>query len=211
MKRGTELLRTLSDGTCVERLRNEDYDDEAIYVVNGDNKIKFQSLSEAQKGRLFDVDSFSDVQALAIAFIEEIEEAETSRDDSDDVERARRLMRGDRPKYPSILFEGPIAECPEYRYRRGMGSNDTQSWGVQCIWDERQITCPIITTSYDSSHQDWTAFLREGEYTLFDSPVKGSRPEILDAVYRPTPQQWFGTQPECPAEGSVVDIDMSQY
>lgn len=198
MRRGTDLLRTFSDGTCLEKL-NDDYDgnSDRIYAISGNKKIRFSNLTGDQKRRLFEPRrlSFKKLQGLAIAFIEEAE------DEKPDVRQA-----------PAVLFEGPIDECSEYRYRRAMVSDRIKSAGRECIWDERQINCPTVTTSLDSTVTEWEAFLQDGEYVLLDSPGERWRdPSYLDAVVRPTPQQWLGTQPDCPKPGGVVDIDLSDY
>ena len=199
MRRGNELLHTFPDGTCLERLEDKYHHDAVVYAVSGDRKIKFSDLTGDQQRRLLGAQSFEELEALSIAFIEELEKQATG------------LSLSFPEKTPRVMFEGPIEACPQYRYRRGMLSGKIRSVGIECIWDERQIYCPAVIASRDSSTTEWTAFLKDGSYVLFDDTSDWRDSQYLDAVTRPTPQQWLGTQPDCPTAGSVINIDFSEY
>lgn len=195
MKRGTELISTLQDGTCLENFEDDPYDDSVLYAINGNRKIKFSNLTAAQKKRVLKATSFADLQELSITFMEETEH------------KANHLIGMTANEQSSaITLEAPITACPKYRYRRAMSSGTITSTGMECIWDERQVYCPTVITSTDSTFKEWEAPLVHGEYVLFNPKRE---PQYLDAVTRPTPQQWLGTQPECPGVNSVVNIDLS--
>lgn len=140
-----------------------------------------------QETRILKQEDFDALQKLGINLMEEIQ------------------ARGERTTKPLlVLFEGPITNCPKYRYRRNMVANADATMGIECIWDERSIFCPQITTIADSSRILWSAISKDGQYIIPDTGV-GLMPDQLTPGIAPTPQEWLGTQPECPGPDSVVN------
>lgn len=193
MRRGTELIKILGDGTCLERFREGKND--IIYAISGNRKIKFTNPNPREEERIFGQNDFGALQKLGIALISEIQ-AETVAGGSF-MERAKSLM---------VLFEGPIDECPTYRYRRSMLADITNVFGGECIWDERGITCPRVTTATDSNYRDWQAFLENSQYVIPDTGTP-LIPGNLGPGIAPKPEEWLGKQPRCPKPDSVVNID----
>ncbi|MBI5306148.1 hypothetical protein HZB04_00970 [Candidatus Wolfebacteria bacterium] len=199
MRRGTELIKTLGDGTCLERLR--DGNDKVIYAISGNRKIKFANPNSNQEARILGKNNFVALQNLGIDLMEEIyAEAVASL-------TRHPLRTKERAKPLRVLFEGPMDECPTYRYRRGMLADLISVIGSECIWDERSITCPTVTTATDSSYREWNAFVEGDQHIIPDTGTHLS-PNQLSPGIAPKPQQWLGNQPECPKPNSVVNKDL---
>ena len=199
MRRGTELIKTLNDGTCLERLR--DGNNDVIYAISGNRKIKFANPNSNQETRILGENDFVALRNLGIDLMEEIQaEAVASL-------TRRSFYTEERAKPLRVLFEGPMNECPTYRYRRGMLADLTSVKGRECIWDERSIACPAVTTATDSSHREFKAFVEGDQHIIPDTGTHLS-PNQLSPGIAPKPQQWLGNQPECPKPDSVVNKDL---
>lgn len=205
MIRGTELIKTLSDGTCLERLR--DGKDNVVYAISGNKKIKFANPSPEQETGILEQDNFEGLTSLAITLMEETQ-AEAVTAQANPAKLGRRLLSRDQEFRPlRVLFEGPMDECPTYRYRRGMLADITSVIGSECIWDEKRITCPTVTTATDSSHRTWHAFVEDGQHVIPDTGTHLT-PDQLSPGIAPKPEEWLGNQPECPKPDSVVNKDL---
>lgn len=155
MLRGVEHVATLPDGSCIEKVRHEQ-GHEIIYVIHGNEKLKLVGQQRGTaKAVLADLDDFEAVQNWAIENLENSYETLTV--------------------FPNTLFEGPIDECPEWRYRRGYSRIDFKAhMATDCIWN-----------TPDDRH----------------CPATNSRTLVMLPNEEPTPTQWLGTQPNCPGEG----------
>ena len=204
MRRGTELVKTLSDGTCLEKLR--DGNDDVIYAISGNRKIKFANPNSDQEARILAQSDFSTLQKLGVTLMEEAEANAVSAH-ADPVGLARHLLEEERLRPLRVLFEGPIDDCPTYRYRRGMLADITSVLGSECIWDERSITCPTVTTATDSSCKMWNAFVEDHQHVIPNTDTHLS-PDQLSPGVAPKPHEWLGSQPACPKPDSVVNKDL---
>lgn len=204
MRRGTELIKTLSDGTCLERLRVGI--DHVVYAISGNRKIKFANPNPDQEARILEQNNFDALQALGIDLMKEIQSKAVSAQ-ANPVELARRLRIDEEFKPLRVLFEGPMNECPTIRYRRGMLADLTHVIGIECIWDERNITCPTVTTAICRSHRTWHAFVNGGQHVMPDTGTRLT-PDQLSPGIAPKSDEWLGKQPECPKPDSVVNKDL---
>ena len=192
MKRGTEVIKRLRDGTTIETLEDTNGDFN-IYTVNGDQKIKFANPTEDQQARILATADFEQLEQLAITFIEEDQQVVIEQRKNTYRHAVRMLMtaRKDMEDDLRILMEGPIDDCPKYRYRRGMSVSPVigTMWNTECIWQERSITCPDKENGLPPGQ--WISQVDDGKFKIAHDG------EITNHL-APTPQQWIEKQPECP-------------
>jgi hypothetical protein len=193
MKRGTELLKRLEDGTCLETL--QDGNERVIYAIHGNSKIKFSDPNPDQEAIILAQSSFEDLKEAAIRLLDVIK---------DSAIEGKCYAKGD--DLLGVLFEGPISECPVYRFRRLMFESVNIILGAECIWDEPVIDCTTVTTSNDSSSIIWEALPGKEGLMIPDSGRRTPAGRLPPGP-APTPREWIGGEPACPSLNSVVNID----
>ncbi|MFC1647378.1 hypothetical protein ACFL10_00090 [Patescibacteria group bacterium] len=179
MRRGSEVLKKLPDGTSIE-LANQN-DGIAIYAIKDNRKIKFANLTDEQRKQVLEQQSFKDLQQLAITIADALEgyERKKSRIEGGKAEVSPERLR--------ILFEGQIDACLDTRYRRVISFGNPMI-GAECIWKERDILCA------QTGSRRWAAGAMYGSYGLLSAETV---PKDSTKGF-PTAKLWLSKQPKCP-------------
>ncbi|MBU1018416.1 MAG: hypothetical protein ABII07_02190 [Patescibacteria group bacterium] len=185
-----DVVGVLDDGTRLELVKKGEVSIIRAFLDN--RRAKFENLSDEQWGMVYAATSFKGLQRLTEIFIEQgMEDIRNGDSDGD---------------YISVLIEGQIDECPEFRYRRSMMvvPELLSVKGSECVWDEWDPQCAsVVGKSFAASTLvKWDAFLDPATGDFSEYPVVFSPAGVKFAT--PIPKEWIATQASCPDPNGVV-------